>query len=228
MRSHQHASHRTVANGVHHPFDSDPRSYLTHVRGYVDHLFTVVGSFRRLARTAQRGSALELSNVCVRQLLADVHALVEPFASREGVSLILDCEHAPAVVRGERAALLWVLTNLVGSAVRLTPRGGRVTLSAVLLSNAVELRVADTGPGIPCTRLDAIFEQRHSQADATVDVQRRGAGLGLFMARDLTRLMGGELFVRHTLGEGSQVAVRFRGAARPQQGWASLSTAKAA
>jgi signal transduction histidine kinase len=216
MRSHQYASPRLVADGVSRLLAGDQRSYLMHVRGYVDHLFAVVGSIRSLARTARQGQALELSDVSVRELMADVHALLEPYAVREGVSLVVECEHAPAVVRGERAALLWVLVNLAGNAVRSTPRGGRVSLSAVALPDAVELRVVDTGSGVPSGRLDAIFE-RVVVADTTVEVERRGAGLGLFMARDLTRLMGAELFVRNTVGVGSQVAVRFGGVRRAPQ-----------
>jgi signal transduction histidine kinase len=195
------------------------------VRGHVDYLATIVGSILILVRTAQRGLALELSDVPVRELLAEVHTLVEPFAVAGGVSLVVDCEHAPAVVRGERTALLWVLVNLAANAVKFTPSGGRVSLSAVVLSDAVELRVADTGPGIPVSRPDAIVEPV-VQAHSTDEGQRRGAGLSI--ARELTRLMGGELLVRTAVDVGPQVVVRFGDAWRPAQQSARVSTAKAA
>jgi signal transduction histidine kinase len=137
---------------------------MMHSRGHLDHLAAVVGSMLLVARTASRGDTLELSFVPVRELLAEVFAVVEPFAASRRVSLVVDCEHAPTVVRGERTALLWVLLNLAGHVVSLTPSGGSATLSAVALPNAVELRVADSGAGTPISRRTAVlgpFVQEH-------------------------------------------------------------------
>jgi signal transduction histidine kinase len=206
-----------LADGFCGPVTSEQRRYLTRVSGYVHHLAAVVDSVLVLARAEQRGLAPELSDVTVAELLADVHALVEPFAAARGVSVAVDCERAPAVVRGERTALLRVLANLAGNAVKFTSPGGRVCLSALGDSDAVELRVADTGPGIPCAQLETIFEP-FVQLHPTDEVDRRGAGLGLAIARDLTRLMGGELFVRSAVGVGSLFAARFPAAPVPRSG----------
>jgi signal transduction histidine kinase len=206
-----------LADGFCGPVTSEQRSYLTRVRGYVLHLAAVVDSILVLARAEHRGLAPELSDVAVAELLTDVHTLVEPFAAARGVSVAVDCERAPVAVRGERTALLRVLANLAANAVKFTPRGGRVCLSALGDSDAVELRVADTGPGIPCAQLETIFEP-FVQAHATDEVDRRGAGLGLAIARDLTRLMGGELFVRSAVGVGSLFAARFPTTPVPRSG----------
>jgi signal transduction histidine kinase len=213
-----------LAGGFCGPVNGDQHTYLMRVRGHVDHLAAVIDSILILARTAQCGSALELSDVPVRALMDDVHALVAPFAAAAGVSLVLDYAHAPASVRGERTALQRVLLNLAGNALKFTPSGGRVTLSALALPKAVELRVEDTGPGIPSAQLDAIFEP-FVQLHASDKAERRGAGLGLSIARELTQLMGGEMIARSTVGVGSLFAVRFRGGA---QRCARVSTAKAA
>jgi K+-sensing histidine kinase KdpD len=227
MRRQPYAPHRTIAEGFHRSLDCDHCTYVTQVRGYVDHLFAVVGPLRRLARSAQGGLVLALSDVPVRELLTDVHSLVEPFAAREGVSLNIDCERAPAVVRGDRAALSWVLMNLAGGAVRFAPRGSCVSLGALLLPGAVELRVATSRVGTPSSQLDDLFASV-VQSHAVAQAEQRAAWLGLLMARDLTRLMGGELRVRCHAGMGSHVAVRFRPAWRPALQGSLAPSARAA
>jgi signal transduction histidine kinase len=199
-----------IADGLCGPVTNEQRIYLNRMRGQVDHLAAVVGSILVLARLTEPGHALELSDVPARELLAEVHDLVEPFAAAAGVSLVADNPQTPIVVRGERTALLRVLANLAGNAVKFTPRGGRVSLSALALTDAVELHVADTGPGISPAHLDAIFDP-FVQVQDTNAVERRsaGMGLGLSIARDLTLLMGGELFVRSTVGVGSVFVARF-------------------
>lgn len=209
MRLQQHASHRTLTSVT-------PISYRHHAahraatdtrRAPPTRSLVLAFTELTLVRRAQRGQPLELSDVPVPDLLAAVQALVEPFAATRGVSLVVDCEHAPAFVRAERTALLWVLMNLADNAVTCTPTGGRVVLSALVVPHAVELRVAGTAGGegrdSPFTRLDAC-------------------------ARDLTRLMGGQLLDRSAAGMGSQVAVRFARAWGPAQSCADASTAKAA
>jgi signal transduction histidine kinase len=206
-----------LAHGFYGPVTSEQRSSLTRVQGYVHHLAAVVDSILVLARAGQRGLALPLSDIAVAELLADVQGLVEPFAAARGVSVQVDCERAPAGVRGERTALLRVLGNLAWNAVKFTPRGGHVCLSAQGCPDAVELRVADTGAGIPCAQLEAIFEP-FVQVQQSGDVDRSGAGLGLAIAGDLTRLMGGELFVRSIVGVGSLFVARFPAAPVPRSG----------
>jgi two-component system sensor histidine kinase BarA len=228
MRLQQHASHRILAASV------TPRSDGRHAFanswqaiGHIGPRASIVGSILTPARAAQHRVALKLSDVPVRELLGTLHALVEPLAAAGGVSLGIDCERAPAVVRAERAALLWVLMNLAGNAVKLTPSGGCVSLSAIMLPNAVELRVAGTGTRIPPTQLDTIFEP-FVQWHGTDEGQRRGVVPGLSSVRDLTRQMGGELLVRNAVGAGSHVAVRFQGAWDPAQRCARVPTAIAA
>ena len=88
-------------------------------------------------------------------------------------------------------------------------------------------RLADSGPGIPSTQLDAIFEP-FVQLHAADDLEHRGLGLGLTIARDLTRLMGGELLVHSVVGVGSLFTVCFPAAPRAAEQSASVSPAKAA
>ena len=222
------ASHvELVAEGFCGVVSAEQRACLERVRAQVDHLAAVVGSVLTLARAAHQGDTLELSDVPVPQLLAQVRTLVDPFAAAMGVSLVLDCDRAPALVRGDRTALVRVLVNLAGNGVKATPRGGTVFLTATTLANSVELRVADSGPGIPSDQLGAIFEP-FVQTHAMNEMELGGIGLGLTIARDLTRLMGGELLVHSVIAVGSQFTVRFPAAPPAAEKGAAVAVSNAA
>jgi K+-sensing histidine kinase KdpD len=122
---------------------------------------------------------------------------------------------------------MWVLTSLAGNAVKLTPRDGRVSLSAVALPNAVELRVVYTGPAIRSVRVDgplASFATVH----ITIRGKPRDEDAELSIARELTRLMGGELVVRSAGDTESVLAIRFQSAWHPAQRCAGAPMAMAA
>jgi signal transduction histidine kinase len=92
--------------------------------------------------------------------------------------------------------------NLVTNACKFTPVGGSINVDCVRLDRAVELRVTDSGPGVPAHKLDAIFEP-FVQLDNGLTRVTAGTGLGLAISRELARAMGGDLAVTSTLGEGS-------------------------
>ena len=216
-----------IALGFCGAVNPDQRARLEHVRAQVDHLSAVVSSVLMLASVSHRGGMLELSDVPVAELLRQVRDLVEPLATPAGVSLVVDLERAPTIVRAERNALVRVLVNLAANGIKATPRGGRVALRATALTEAVELRVVDSGPGIPADQLDAILEP-FVQIQTTTSMNARGCGLGLTIARDLTRMMGGELLVHSVVGVGSAFTVRFPGSLTAAEEGATAFVSKAA
>jgi signal transduction histidine kinase len=96
-----------------------------------------------------------------------------------------------------------VLGNLLTNALRHTPPGGRVTLSARAIGGAVEVTVADTGVGIPPEDLPYIFE-RFWRGDKSRSRAGGGSGLGLAIARQLVEMHGGKIGVESTPGQGTR------------------------
>ncbi|MEW5936065.1 MAG: ATP-binding protein, partial [Bacillota bacterium] len=94
----------------------------------------------------------------------------------------------------------WVISNLVSNALRYTPRGGRITVSAEQRGDRVYISVEDTGIGIPKEKQETIFEP-YTQLE---DRARGGAGLGLAISRDIVRAHGGRLVVESEPGKGSR------------------------
>jgi len=101
-----------------------------------------------------------------------------------------------AVIQADRDRVIQVLGNLIGNALKFTPSGGRVTLTARSRDNAVELAVADNGSGIEARDLPHVFEQ-YWRSD------ERGTGLGLFIARRVVEAHGGRIWAESSRGVGS-------------------------
>jgi signal transduction histidine kinase len=108
-------------------------------------------------------------------------------------------------VHADREKLRQVILNLLSNAIRFTPAGGRISLSAANLEDGrVAVYVEDSGPGIPEDRQEQIFEP-FVQLDRTLTHSQGGLGLGLAISRDLARGMKGDL----TLDEQYRSGARF-------------------
>ncbi|MEW5929270.1 MAG: PAS domain S-box protein [Gemmatimonadota bacterium] len=136
--------------------------------------------------------------VPVPPLLADAAELVRMAALERGVSLEVQAAPGLPPVLADRDRVLQVLSNLLGNAVKFTPRGGWIVVRAAHVEGAVEVSVADTGVGIPPEHLTHVFD-RFWQGDA----RRKGAGLGLAIARGIVEAHGGRIRAESAPGQGS-------------------------
>jgi signal transduction histidine kinase len=103
----------------------------------------------------------------------------------------------------DRKRAYQVLSNVVGNAVKYTPGGGSVSLTAAEKGNFVQFAVRDTGPGIQEDHLARIFEQYWKRGPSG------GTGLGLYIARALAEVQGGRIGVESSVGAGSTFIVAF-------------------
>ena len=112
----------------------------------------------------------------------------------------------PDVV-ADRRAFNQILINLISNAIKFTPRGGRITVSAICDGPKFAVTVEDTGVGIGEDDLPRLGEA-FFQARASYDRRHDGSGLGLSIVKGLVRLHGGDIDIRSRLGEGTRVTVR--------------------
>jgi signal transduction histidine kinase/CheY-like chemotaxis protein len=147
----------------------------------------------------------------VGEALDDVVYLLRGKAAEKGLDLLPRYQLAAGRwVRGDPGRVRQIVTNLLGNALKFTPRG---SISLLLDSRAegdrlhIDITVSDTGIGIAPEALEHIFEV-FTQADATTTRRFGGSGLGLAISRQLARAMGGELTVESTLGVGSTFVAR--------------------
>jgi signal transduction histidine kinase len=135
----------------------------------------------------------------VPDLFREASEMLEPTAREKSISLIVNVADDLPAVRADPARVLQVFSNLVGNAVKFTPAGGSITLSATRSDGRVLCSVADTGPGIPAAQIPRLFGKfwQAKRGDG------RGVGLGLAIARGIVEAHGGTIDVRSEVGQGS-------------------------
>ncbi|MDQ2915194.1 MAG: HAMP domain-containing histidine kinase [Chloroflexota bacterium] len=132
-------------------------------------------------------------------LLHEASETLGPIAREKSITFELNAADDLPSVRADHARVLQVLSNLVGNAVKFTPAGGSITLSAVRAGGRVKCSVSDTGPGIPPAQIPRLFGKfwQAKRGDG------RGVGLGLAIARGIVEAHGGTIDVRSEVGRGS-------------------------
>jgi PAS domain S-box-containing protein len=190
--------------GIHGPVSEAQREALQKVARSQRHLLRLINEVLNLAKIEAGGVHYEIGRVEVRGVVDAVLPMVEPQMSERGLACQLDVP-ADLAVRADRDKTEQVLLNLLGNAVKFTPRGGRVRVQATPVAGLpprIRLSVEDTGIGIPADRLEQVFEPF---VQVSTDPARRaeGTGLGLAISRDLARGMGGDLTASSVVGRGS-------------------------
>jgi signal transduction histidine kinase len=163
-----------------------------------------------LSRIEAREFSLRPEPVDLAAHLRGVAAGFRGRAEQAGITLDEDlAEMAPFTTDPDRVAQ--IVANLLENALRYTPDGGTVSLSAAPSGDGVRITVADTGPGIEAVDLDRIFERLYV-AQRYRPVRPEGSGLGLAIVRELTLAMGGRAEVESEVGRGTAVSVVLPGA----------------
>ncbi|MGE0223096.1 MAG: ATP-binding protein [Acetobacteraceae bacterium] len=206
---------RTPLNGVvgmielMHLTDLTPqqRQYVEQAAQSSQALLRLIDDILDLSKIEVGRMELEPAPFHLPSLLHDARTLFADLARDKSLSLTVSLpDQLNVMLVGDAHRLLQILTNLLGNAIKFTAEGG-VTLRAEPLEEtdtALRLRfeVIDTGIGVPTSKQDVIFNA-FSQADSSMTRRYGGTGLGLSIARQLCRMMGGEIGVESTVGAGS-------------------------
>jgi signal transduction histidine kinase len=135
----------------------------------------------------------------VPELLRESLETLGPIAKEKSITLTVNGADDLPPVRADHARVLQVIGNLVGNAIKFTPAGGSITVSAIRADGKVQCSVADTGPGIPAGQIPRLFGKfwQAKRGDG------RGVGLGLAIARGIVEAHGGTIEVQSEVGKGS-------------------------
>ncbi|PPU76995.1 response regulator [Xanthomonas cucurbitae] len=189
--------------------DSQQRGYTESIRRAGAHLLRLVNDALDLARIESGRLELDLQPFSVRQLVAEVEALMAPLARERGLHFSLEVGLLGDITAsGDPTRIRQILLNLLSNAIKFTEHGV-VGLKLTTLGSYQGLRfeVADTGPGINADQKERLF-QRFEQGDGARTTSRYGgSGLGLAICQELALAMGGHIEVISRLGAGTRFVV---------------------
>jgi two-component system sensor histidine kinase BaeS len=127
-------------------------------------------------------------------------------AEQRGISLVSRVPTSPVMLRFDPERILQLLGNLVGNALKFTPRGGEVVVDLADAPDEATLEVRDSGPGIPEAELPHVFD-RFFRGTNVGEARASGSGLGLAIARSIVEMHGGTIAVASAVGSGSRFTI---------------------
>lgn len=180
--------------------DPAARRFLDRIEVEVDTLTQMVEELLELSRIESGQVPFRLAPIAIADIVLPAVERLRPQAERANLTLTLDLPSGLPPVLADGQRMQQVVANLVHNAIKFTPAGGEVTLSAVADGDEVVVSVHDTGIGISADALPRIFERFYK-----VDRARAGAGtgLGLAIAKHIVQGHGGRIWAESTEGRGS-------------------------
>ncbi|MCP4351925.1 MAG: transporter substrate-binding domain-containing protein [Desulfobacterales bacterium] len=180
------------------------RDYLTIAHNSSGALLNLINDILDVSKLESGRLELEKIPFDLHLMMQETLCAIDIRAREKYLTLELNIhETVPKYVSGDPGRLKQVLMNLVGNSVKFTEKGGvTVTITLWDREDFLHFSVADTGVGIPEERIDKIFEP-FTQADSSTSRRFGGTGLGTAISRQLTELMGGEIWAESKEGKGS-------------------------
>jgi signal transduction histidine kinase/DNA-binding response OmpR family regulator len=174
--------------------------YIEDIRDSGRHLLELLNDILDLSKIEAGRMRLEPGPFSLADVLEDGLRMVRDRASKHAIELDVDVDREVGVIVADELKIKQVVLNLLTNAVKFTPDGGRVEVAARRVDGQVEVRVSDTGVGIPLEDQARIFESFEQGARES---KEEGTGLGLTLSRKIVELHGGRIWVDSKPGDGS-------------------------
>lgn len=197
-----------VLEGLAGPVNATQQEYLTIAQESCDQMRTCINDMLDVTRLETGKMSVELKPSCLGELAQRVVTRLKPVAERKRIRLSCGFKPGRLTVVMDETRIGQVLSNLLSNALKFTPAGGRVTVTAKPAREAghVELLVSDTGCGIPAAHVHRIFDRLYQVREEPAS-SCLGLGLGLYICQELVHLHHGSIHVESTAGQGSTFTV---------------------
>jgi len=189
----------TLAGGTVDP--ATATRFVSTIQAHAERLANLIGDLLTLSELESRGVSFSLTPLPLGELVGHCCHLLDLQAADRQLTINAD-NLPPLTVMADRQRLEQVLVNLLDNAVKYTPAGGTVTVTAKTDGDYVSVSVLDTGPGIPMHEQSRIFE-RFYRLDAGRSRDQGGTGLGLAIVKHIVQLHGGTVRVESVPGQGA-------------------------
>ncbi|AKT37363.1 sensor histidine kinase [Chondromyces crocatus] len=211
-----------LAEGIGGPLNVEQREFVQTIRTKSDQLLGLIMSLLDLSKLESGTLAIRRADVTIHEVLSEAASTIAPTAGKKGVELRVTCEPDLPAILGDGDRLRQVFINLLENAVKFTEPGGRVTLNArglvedpdelpglilvAPLRSEIEIRVADTGIGIPESQRMKVFDPFY-QIDQSSTREHGGTGLGLSIVKRLIEAHRGSIRIEENHPRGAVFVV---------------------
>ncbi len=213
-----------LAEGMAGPLSGEQAEFVKTIHGKGEQLLALIMGLLDLSKLDSGTMSLRQAPMQISKTLSEVMSTLAPVALKKRVDLVLDDDEAACELSGDAERLRQVFVNLVDNAVKFTPKGGKVSVSArvsddaahgedgdgaVLLAplrRVVEVRVADTGIGIPSQERSRVFDAFY-QVDSSSTREYGGTGLGLSIVKRIVEAHGGKVTIEPNAENGGRGTV---------------------
>jgi signal transduction histidine kinase len=192
--------------GVPGPLTQKQDDAVARIRTNQQHLLALIDDVLSFAKLEAGSTSITSRPVRVCEELDSLEPLLRPDLLRRELTFVWNGCDSALFTLADPVKLRQILLNVVGNAIKFTPPRGRVELSALRNADKVSIRVSDTGIGIPADKIGRVFEP-FFQVQTGTTREYPGVGLGLAIARDFARAMGGDIELASTPGKGSTVTI---------------------
>ena len=185
------------------PLNEKQQHYASRIQANADRLRRMLNELLNLSKLDAGKMELRPMALSLQELLVDLVEAFQPLAHRKSIIMDVGAMESMPKVRADRDKLYEVLANLLENAIKFTPAGGSVRISAQVLDDRhIKMNVSDTGCGISEEHLPRIFDKFYRVQQESGHAT--GSGLGLAIAKGLVELHGGTLAVESAPGKGTQ------------------------
>jgi signal transduction histidine kinase len=189
------------------------RRYAANIQSSGKMLLGLINDILDLAKIESGKMELHPEEFSVHDVIEGLLTMARPIAEQKSIQIATDVDALVPVVYQDAGKVQQILYNLISNAIKFTPEGGRVTVSAAASNSDLLLAVEDTGVGIAPEDRERIFDKFRqgsagTRGDSALTRQYTGSGLGLSIVRELCRLLGGDIGLESELGKGSTFTVR--------------------
>ena len=183
--------------------EEERTTFLGYIASEAGRLTSIVDRLLAVAQLDSGDLQVQLAATDVGEVVAEVVAAAKQSLVLDGHEFELDLPPEPLAADADREKLRQIVMDLVENAVKYSPGGGTVRVSARRRDDTVEVSVDDEGIGIPQSEQSRIFAKFYRADSAGRDLASGGTGLGLFIAKELLAAMHGRIWVRSAEGEGA-------------------------
>jgi len=180
--------------------------FLTIIKRNLERLQRLINDILDLAKLEEKKMVLRLEPASLENIINDICESVGAWAKTKSIEIERVIQKdLPPQIEMDHLRIIQVLNNIVGNAIKFTPRNGKITIDAKLGSKGseVEVSVADTGVGIDKEDLPKVFNKFQQVGErASTDIS--GTGLGLSIAKEIVELHHGRIWVESEKGHGTK------------------------